>query len=137
MADRPTTCVLVSDFNLRNFAGYAANDPEPPILKPMVAAPGDPLPALLDAAAPHWEPRPDAALIWTQPQSVSPAFAALLRCEPIDGRQALAEVDELCERLRAIGGRVGHAFVPSWVVPTHRRIFGMLDMKADVGRRTR
>ncbi|HSV92759.1 MAG TPA: HAD-IIIC family phosphatase, partial [Desulfobacterales bacterium] len=133
MPERPATCVLVSDFNLRNFAGYAANDPEPPALHPVLAAPGEPVPALLDPAAPHWEPRPEAALIWTQPQSVSPAFAALLRCEPASGRQALAEVDEFCARLQAIGGRVGHAFVPTWVLPTQRRVFGLLDTQTDVG----
>jgi FkbH-like protein len=133
MADRPATCVLVSDFNLRNLAGYTANDPEPPVLQPVIAASGEPVPALLEPAARHWEPRPEAALIWTQPQSVSPTFAALLRCEPAGSRQALAEVDEFCARLRAIGGRVGHAFVPTWVVPTYRRIFGMLDTQNDVG----
>ena len=31
------TCVLVSDFNLQNCAGYLANDPELPVLKPMAA----------------------------------------------------------------------------------------------------
>jgi FkbH-like protein len=133
MADRPTTCVLVSDFNLRNLAGYAANDPDPPILQPVVAAPGEPLPALLDPAAPHWEPRPEAALIWTQPQSVSPAFGALLRYEPVSAGRALREVDEFCARLRSLGGRVRHAFVPTWVLPSHRCLFGMLDMQAEVG----
>jgi len=40
------TCVLVSDFNLQNFAGYAANDPEFPNLKPIAAPLGQPVPAL-------------------------------------------------------------------------------------------
>lgn len=133
MADPPTACVLVSDFNLRNLAGYAANDPEPPALEAVVASPGNPIPALLDPSAPHWEPRPDVAVIWTQPQSVSPAFGALLRYEPVPARQALEEVDEFCARVRPLSGRVRHVFVPTWVLPSHRRVFGMLDMKADIG----
>jgi FkbH-like protein len=127
------TCVLVSDFNLQNFAGYAANDPEFPNLKPIAAPLGQPVPTLLDRAAPHWQNTPDLAVIWSQPQSVISAFHALLKYEQVPVRKVLQEVDEYCSLLANLSGRVRYAFVPSWVLPSYRSVFGVLDMKTEIG----
>ncbi len=127
------TCVLVSDFNLQNFAGYAANDPEFPNLKPIAAPLGQPVPALLDKAASHWQDTPDVAVVWTQPQSVSSAFKALLAYEQVPVRQVLQEVDAYCALLADMSERVRYAFVPSWGIPSYRSVFGMLDMKPEIG----
>jgi FkbH-like protein len=127
------TCVLVSDFNLQNFAGYAANDPDAPGLKPIAAPPGLPLPALLDKAAAHWRDPADAAVVWTQPQSVSPAFSALLMYEQVPVREVLEEVDAYCALLAEASARVRFAFVPSWVLPSYRSLFGVLDMQTGIG----
>ncbi len=133
MDKQPYTCVLVSDFNLQNFIGYAANDPELPDLKPIAAPLGQPVATLLDKAAPHWQDSPDVAVIWTQPQSVSSALNALLRYEQVPVRQALQEVDEFCSLLVDMSPQVKYVFVPSWVLPSHRSIFGVLDMKTEIG----
>ena len=133
MDKQPYTCVLVSDFNLQNFAGYAANDPEFPNLKPIAAPLGQPVPTLLDQAALHWQNTPDVAVIWTQPQSVISAFNALLTYEQVPVREVLQEVDEYCSLLVNMSGRVRYAFVPSWVLPSHRSVFGVLDMKTGIG----
>ena len=127
------TCVLVSDFNLQNLAGYAANDPEFPNLKPISTLLGQPVPTLLDPAAPHWQNRPDVAVIWTQPQSVISAFNALLKYEQVPMREALQEVDAYCSLLIPMSERVRYAFVPSWVLPSYRSVFGVLDMKTEIG----
>ncbi|MGE5257301.1 MAG: HAD-IIIC family phosphatase [Hyphomicrobiales bacterium] len=133
MDKHPYTCVLVSDFNLQNFTGYVANDPELPNLKPVAAPLGQPVPALLDRTAPHWQDTPDAAVIWTQPQGVIPAFKALLNYEQVPLGRVLQEVDEFGELLRDMSERVRYAFVPSWVLPSHRSVFGVLDMKTELG----
>ena len=130
---QPHTCVLVSDFNLQNFAGYAAQDPEVPQLKPIAAPLGQPVPSQLDQAAPHWQGPPDAAVIWTQPQSVNSAFNALLSYEQVPLRNVLQEVDEYGSLLVNLSERVRYAFVPSWVLPTYRSVFGVLDMKTELG----
>ena len=127
------TCVLVSDFNLQNFAGYAANDPDFPDLKPVAAPLGQPVPVLLDTAAPHWQKAADLAVIWTRPQSVIPAFDALLRYEQVPVREVLQEVDAYGSLLSNVSRCVRYAFVPSWVLPSHRSVFGVLEMKSDVG----
>jgi hypothetical protein len=133
MDKRPYTCVLVSDFNLQNFAGYAANDPEFPNLKPVAAPLGQPVPTLLDIAAPHWQNTPDLAVIWTQPQSVISAFNALLTYEQAPVRKVLQEVDAYCSLLVNMSERVRWVLVPSWVLPTYRSVFGVLDMKTEIG----
>lgn len=133
MDKQPYTCVLVSDFNLQNFTGYVAHDPEFPHLKPVAAPLGQPVPALLDPAAPHWQNTPDAAVIWTQPQAVISAFKALLNYEQVPLRKVLQEVDEYGALLRNMSARVRYALVPSWVLPSYRSVFGVLDMKTELG----
>ena len=71
------TCVLVSDFNLQNFAGYLANDPEYPALKPVLAPFGQPAATLVNLELACWQNAPDVAVVWTRPQSVVPAFKSL------------------------------------------------------------
>jgi FkbH-like protein len=134
MMDRqPHTCVLVSDFNLQNFSGYVANDPEFPAIKPIAAPFGQPIETLLNRDLPCWQPAPDFAVIWTRPQSVIPAFKALLQYEQVPLQQVLQQVDEYCALLANMSEHVKYALVPSWVLPSYRRVFGVLDMQTGIG----
>ncbi|MGD2268945.1 MAG: HAD-IIIC family phosphatase [Desulfobacterales bacterium] len=127
------TCVLVSDFNLQNFASYAEHDPEFPNLKAITTPFGQPVSTLLHKDLPCWQDTPDAAVIWTQPQSVISAFNALLGYEQIPLQKVLQQVDEYCSLLVGMSDGVKYAFVPSWVLPSYRSVFGLLDMKTEVG----
>ncbi len=127
------TCVLVSDFNLQNFAGYVANDQEFPNIKAIATPFGQPVSTLLHKDLPCWQNTPDAAVIWTQPQSVISDFNALLRYEQVPLQRMLQQVDEYSSLLLNISKRVRYAFVPSWVLPTYRSVFGVLDMKTEIG----
>ncbi len=127
------TCVLVSDFNLQNFAGFAANDPEFPGLEPISAPFGQPVSTLLNPELSCWQHAPDVALIWTQPQSAVSAFEALLRYEQVPLAVVLQQVDEYCAHLICMSERVRYVLVPSWVVPSDRNVFGVLDMQTEVG----
>ena len=92
MMDRqPFKCVLVSDFNLQNFAGYVANDPDFPNIKPISAPFGQPTATLLNPELTCWHQAPDFAVIWTRPQSVVPAFQALLKYERVPLPQVLQD----------------------------------------------
>ena len=134
MLDKPPyTCVLVSDFNLQNFAGYIANDSEFPGLKPISAPFGQPVATLLDRELSCWQDTPDVAVIWTRPQSVVPAFKALLEYRPVSLQTVLQQVDEYCALLVNMSGRVKYAFVPTWVLPCYRSVFGVLDMQTEIG----
>ena len=127
------TCVLVSDFNLQNFAGYAANDPEFPALKPILAPFGQPVSTLLHKDLPCWQNTPDVAVVWTRPQSVISAFNSLLRYEQVPLQKVLQQVDEYCSLLVNMSDWVKYAFVPTWVLPSYRSVFGVLDMKTGIG----
>jgi FkbH-like protein len=133
MAKKQYSCVLVSDFNLENFAGYLANDPEFPKLNPISAPYGPPVSALLQKDASCWQNPVDVAVIWTQPQSVISAFNKLLRYEQVPLRKVLQQVDEYCSLLAGMSAWVKYAFIPSWVLPSYRRIFGVLEMKTEIG----
>ncbi len=127
------TCVLVSDYNLQNFAGYVANDPEFPGIKAITTPFGQPVSTLLDKNLPCWQNTPDAAVIWTQPQSVISDFNALLRYEQVALQKVLQQVDEYSSLLVNMSAWVKYAFVPSWALPSYRGVFGVLDMKSEIG----
>jgi len=133
MDKQPCTCVLVSDFNLQNFAGYVANDPEFPGIEPITAPFGQPVATLLNRELPCWRNTPDVALIWTRPQSVISVFNALLRYEPVPLQKVLQQVDDYSSLLINMSQWVRWAFVPSWVLPSYQSVFGVLDMKTEVG----
>ena len=127
------TCVLVSDFNLQNFAGLIANDQGFPQLKPIQTPFGQVTPLLLDADNPCWQDSPDIAVVWARPQAVIPSFNELLAYQQIPLQDILDQVDEYASLLVNMSKRVRYVFVPSWVLPPYHRIFSMLDMKTGVG----
>ena len=127
------TCVLVSDFNLQNFADYVANDPEFPTIKPIIAPFGQPVSTLLHKDLPCWQNTPDVAVVWTRPQSVISAFNSLLRYEQVTLQKVLQQVDEYCSLLVNMSDWVKYAFVPTWVLPSYRSVFGVLDMQTEIG----
>ncbi len=133
MDKQPRTCVLVSDFNLQNFAGYLANDPEFPGIKPITAPFGQPAATLLNRDLPCWQNTPDVAVVWTRPQSVVAAFKDLLAYEPVPLQRVLQQVDEYCALLITMSERVKYALVPAWVLPSYRSVFGVLDMQTEIG----
>lgn len=127
------TCVLVSDFNLQNFAGYVGTDSEFPNIKTVEAPFGQPVSNLLHKDLPCWQNTPEIAVIWTQPQSVISGFNALLRFEQVPLLKVLQQVDEYCSQLVNMSEWVNYVFVPSWVLPSYRSVFGVLDMKTEIG----
>jgi FkbH-like protein len=122
-------CVLISDFNINNLSAYLENDPRVPAIHTTVAPYGQVVPTLLDEGSDAWADRPDFAVVWTRPEGVIESFAAALECRrpPVD--QVLAEVKNYAEALVGIRERVGFVLVPSWVVPTYHRGWGLIDLK--------
>lgn len=133
MANQSYTCVLASDFNLQNFAGYLTNDPEFPAVEAISAPYGQVSSILMDKEAPCWQNGPDVALVWTRPESVSPEFNTLLKYQQIRLSEILRQVDEFCALLISMSKRVKFVLVPTWVLPSYRRVFGVLDMKNGIG----
>jgi hypothetical protein len=70
-------------------------------------------------------------VVWTRPQTVVPAFKALLKYEPVPLQKMLQQVDEYSSLLINISRWVRYAFVPSWVLPSYRSVFGVLGRKIE------
>jgi len=133
MDKQPHTCVLVSDFNLQNFAGYLANDPNFPEIEAVATPYGQAVSTLLNKDAPCWKNEPAVALVWTRPEAVIPEFNALLKYQQVPLPKVLQQVDEYCSLLANMSQWVKYVLVPSWVLPSYRSVFGVLDMKTAIG----
>jgi predicted enzyme involved in methoxymalonyl-ACP biosynthesis len=133
MTQSPCRCLAISDFNLENLAGLLNNDPDAPSVQTTTAPYGQPMQILMDATMACWQPRPDVAVIWTQPQSVVPSFGDVLQHLPVPLDRILGEVDQYAAVLIAAGQRAGRLLVPAWIVPAYHRGLGILDLTHEMG----
>ncbi len=126
-------CLLVSDFNVENLAGYLNNGEQSSVIKATAAPHGQIMQFLMTENSIGWNQDFDFIVVWTQPQLVSQSFARALNFEQVSHAQILREVDEFCSLLLQRRLRAGYLFVPSWVIPTYHRGYGLLDMKEGLG----
>jgi FkbH-like protein len=129
----PVRCLLVADFTIDGLIPFLASGAEAPAMQARVAPFDQVVPTLLDEAAECWRFRPDAAVVWTRPQTVSRAFGRLLNGEPASGEEIVQEVDEFAGLLRQAAGRVAALFVPTWTWPAYDRGLGLLDLDVRLG----
>lgn len=130
MSSSPCRGVIISDFNAGNLAGCLKSSADLPSVETTVVPFGQTIPALLERHADWWEGHPDFTVVWTQPQSVIEGFGSVLRHQSVSLDRVLAQVDEYAALLRNLTDRTRLVLVPAWVVPTHYRNFGLLDLKA-------
>jgi len=129
MGTRSFRCLLLSDFNPSNFAGYLENDEEPPLLEAIIGDFGQVVPLLTDFSAAPWQREPDFAVVWTRPEKVIHSFQSLLDFQHVPERQLLEEVDAFCGILVQAARKLKAVFVPTWVIDTSRRGLGMGDLR--------
>ncbi len=126
-------CILISNFNVQNFAGYMNNDTEFPAVDAIPAPYGQVAPVLVQNDLECWQNDPDFAVIWTQPENIIESFNRMIGYENVLLKDILKEVDEYSSLLLNICSQVNFVFVPIWTFPSFHRVFGMLDMKAGTG----
>ncbi|MFH1996825.1 MAG: HAD-IIIC family phosphatase [Candidatus Omnitrophota bacterium] len=126
-------CLLISDFNIENFAGLLNNSDTPPRMKAAVAPFGQVMPLLMDGDSPCWKSGPDFAVVWTTPESVVQSFSEISAYKKSSIDLALEEVDRFSQALISASGNVRSLFVPMWVTPSYHRGFGMLDLRNGIG----
>jgi FkbH-like protein len=125
-------CILISDFNINSLAGILRNGGECQI-EAIVAPFGQVIPTLMQRDLPCWQSDPDVAIVWTRPESVIESFNLALRYEKASITDLLREVDEYTSLILNLRDRVRLSLVPTWVLPSYYRGFGLLDMKPDIG----
>jgi FkbH-like protein len=116
---------IVSDFTIGELERRLNEDSELPIVEFESAPFGQVVHALM-SPAPDGR---DVLVVWTRPEAVIPAFGRLLGYEQVDEAEVLSQVDEFCELILKGAGAYKTVFVPTWVVPTHHRAFGMIDAR--------
>jgi len=124
-------CLLIADFNIENLASYLNHGNSAPAIKAAVAPYGQFMQSLM--AGKGNDSGFDFIVVWTQPQSISPSFARALNFESISHDQILKEVDEFCSLLIQRGKQENYTLIPSWVMPTYVRGYGLLDMHEGLG----
>ena len=124
--------LLVSSFNMDNFAAYLNNATAEIEIEFKFAKYAQTFQTLLNDNL--WTDNLDFAVIWTLPEDVSKAFDKLLNFQDVTVQEILEEVDWYCELVNNISGKVKKAvFIPTWTVTSSYHTLGMLDMKQDFG----
>ncbi len=126
-------CVLISDFNADIFSGYLSNDEDLPAVDTTVAPFGQVMPLLMQEDLEYWKGDFDFAVIWTRPEGVIKSFNDLLAYKSPSTSDILNEVDRFASLLLNICDKIQTVFIPTWILPSFYRGFGMLDMKKDFG----
>lgn len=125
--------ILISDFNLSNLAALLSNTAGAAAMPATVAPFGQVYRTLRDAHLECWQTSYDLAVVWTRPQGVIEAFAALLRGEAADSERILSQVGEFAEAVLALQGRVGAVLIPSWVAAEYDAPTGMRALAGATG----
>jgi FkbH-like protein len=133
MNKREFNCLLISDFNLSNFAGYLTNDGDCPKVNTTAAPFGQVVPVLMEKNS-EWRYEDfDFAIVWTQPEAIIESFNHVFGYRSVSTAKILGEVDKYSSALMNIQDRVNFVFVPTWVFPSFHRAFGMVDMRNGIG----
>ena len=119
---------LVGDFNVETFARYLANTALEGAR--VEVAPAGPVSAALATGPPgdDW-----TAVVWTRPEMISPAFQRALDFEPFDAATAIADVTRFGHEVIAFARRCRAVLLPTWVVPSFVRGWGVLDWRPRLG----
>ena len=125
--------VLVSDFNIEPLYGYLKNNEQAPSVISIVAPFGQVIQTLVDTDNEIWSEYHDFALVWTGPEGVLNSFARALDFHCVQIENILVEVEDFVSALEHIRHRVKTILVPTWVIPTFRHGYGMIDMKKGLG----
>jgi len=134
MMDKPQyKCLLISDFNISNLGGYLDNDNSLPLVSTTIAPFGQVIPTLLECSSEYWRNNPDAAIIWTKPESVIKSFKDVLNFKRVPLEQLFMEVDDFSNLILKTAERIKALFIPIWVFPSYNKGYGMLDMKNETG----
>ena len=126
-------CILISDFNIDNMAGYLRNSSGEPAINVFVAPYGQVIQFLSGDAPEYLQNKYDLAIVWTQPHKVIAHFNDMINFKAVSVDDVLGEVDDFALFLLGMRDKVKYVFIASWVLPAYNRGFGMLDMKFGIG----
>lgn len=133
MSHPPLRCVVLSDFNVSNFGALLQNDPTDPLIELVETPYGSFMQVLADSVRFLPEKKPDAAIVWTRLEAVSPTFGRLLDGENCNADTVLEEVDSFVSLLLGLRGKARFVLVPTWTVPPDRKGFSLIGLNDAAG----
>src|SRR5215203_5764614 len=98
-------CVLLSDFNVRNLAGYLRREPSLSTWEVEETEFGQVMPLLLDATHEAWQRPADLAVVWTLP-SIIESFTELMDGGSPNSDRIDSQVDDFAILLAGLSTRV-------------------------------
>ena len=125
--------LLISDFNIRNLAGFLNNSPAEPPVKAVAAPFGQVVQLFSDQQHEIWQKHYEFIVAWTTPEGAAPLFRNVLNYEQVDEQALLAQVDEYSELLLRAADKAPVILVPAWVMPHDHRGWGLLDHHPQLG----
>ena len=131
--NQPAEFLLVSNFNLSNFATLFGKDAEPPLVHAIAAPYGQVMQTLLHPGPDPWAATLTGAIVWTSPEGISANYSRLCAGEEVPSADLLCDVDDFCAALKKIPGHVNYIFIPAWPTGSYEGRLGLLDLDARRG----
>jgi len=123
--------LLISTFNIQNFANYLNNDESTPEINAKVTTFGQVIPTLLDNQINKDDS--DGAVVWTQPDLLIESFNKQLGNEKILIDDVLNEVNTFADAVISFSKKMNYLFIPTWSIPPYYRGYGLLDFRNNLG----
>ena len=120
--------LLLSDFNIENFAGYLRNAAAEEPMTIRVAPFGQVQSLLADERASEWEPGLHFAVVWTRPEGVIPAFRDALAFNKFDTSEVDRQVDVFAAAINLASTRARYFFTMDWVLSPFHQGHGTFDL---------
>jgi FkbH-like protein len=121
---------LVSSFNIENLAGFL-NSANPQKSLEIKTAPFGQVESFL--LNPGNFSDSEILIVWTTPDAVIKSFSDAVKYKPVPPEKIIEETERFAELIISASSKVKNIFVPSWVMPSYYRGYGLLDLKNKSG----
>lgn len=128
---RVIRAVLAADFTVNELAEHLQEaDQDGVAFEAEIAPFAQVVPTLMSLA--RGGPKPDVLVVWTQPERISPGFAAGLAGDQLGAETILADVDAFAAMIKEYSQAAARfVLVPTWVLPPWYRGSGMLEHRGE------
>ena len=72
-------------------------------------------------------------VIWTRPEGVVEGFRRALQLEQVEHAAILKEVERYTQALLTVAASCRCVLHPTWTIPSSKRLYGLLDLKPELG----
>lgn len=126
---KPLRVAIVADFTAANLAAYLTHDER----APKVVAHAERFTGTFASNDATQADGPDATVVWTRAEAISPAYATALAAGTARVDEVLADVDRFAEDIGRLAARGGRVIVMNWSAPRLATAIGSIALREGVG----